>query len=211
MVLDTFFVAVDDWELDSILNAVEESGISMDSKKSLNDLAPAILYHILSSISFFRDQEIVRLFYEQPPRYVVPSWPNNTLPGLLLLLFQGNEEVRIWAERQLDNCRPLPKECFSADYRHILQAVISCLVPGAPDNSKFAYSLALLPISVFALWPGLSKLIRLMPKEIVNEHDEMRILCRSIISHLHDGGSRTFPKIVLIFYNKYACMQIFMK
>ncbi|KIJ54640.1 hypothetical protein M422DRAFT_220966 [Sphaerobolus stellatus SS14] len=202
-ILDTFFTNLEKWEVKTALKAIAEAGVTSNPDKGISDIRPAIFYHILAAPYFFEDAELLRTLGEHPPSHKsVITWPNDLPPGLLLLRFHKLDQIRTWAHHQMRACQPI--ENFSARHERVLRAVIMALisntVPAPPQENATTDPLHLyfsLPPS--ALWSGMQDLIRILPRNFATDNNQMfRILCRSVLGHLHDTGSH-FPDVLRVF------------
>ena len=208
-----FYKSFDQWELEGVLEALANSGISLhhpDSsrQRTLSDAPSAVVYNMVANLTILKDPRILSFIRSLGPSQPLPGWPTDPLPaGLLILMLDEASNVRRWARNQASRCTivPIPREKFVGSYQTAVEAVAYALSSSNPSSALSSPAFPPPPDSYLAsstspfsfasdpanLWSGFCAVLRLVPPESLSSSTHQRADLRRIVtSHLHDTGAR---------------------
>ncbi|KIJ64432.1 hypothetical protein HYDPIDRAFT_187805 [Hydnomerulius pinastri MD-312] len=205
-VIKGFYGSFDDWELKIVKEVLARAGIqngSQSNASALRNVPPAILYHAVSNLRVLRDSDVLCLLRSRPS---VSSWPSDVPPpGLLVLMFDENQDVRQWAKSLVSGCSEVPMaEChFVAGHEQALRIIYSLLAKTAVQRDPFSTSMLTIPsvdgVATLAenfsftsdpeeLWIGFCQVLRQIPTETMLKSYGGADCRRVVTGHLHDVG-----------------------
>ena len=176
------------WEKTIILACMRDKRLTSTSKSSstLNDLPPAVLCHVFTSLDVFLNAEILKVIQSSIPASSSTSLPVDPYPaGLLLLAFDNDQTSRTWARSHLRVASQLTKDQFAGHYLKVLESVAAVLSDQPPPLS-FPFSK-----DSAALWSGFGLMLRSIPSEYyTTTHGRRLEFNRTVLGHVHDNGQR---------------------
>ena len=201
-----FWTSFEEWEVQTIVDALKALGVTPESKKGL-DAAPAqLVFYILSRAKAFADPFIQQVV-SKPFKTIPLSWPIDPLPaGYVLFSMHEQSHVSSWAFDHLDQIIKaqtetdfgLAKDRLTPAHETLILVASQQLSNDLPDregltpylgmaqsiSSSFPFSLA--PENV---WKGVLPIIRLLSDESIAYFG----LHKTVLNHLHDAESRMWP------------------
>ncbi len=186
-----------------IVAVLKQSGLLPESSsstgKTLHDVPPAVVYHMLSDIQILQDQRVNAVVHACVPKGVINGWPHDVPPaGLFLLLMDEGPAVRTWAHSQIAiyTTTPMQSEHFLPMYSQTLELATAAVTSRDIHNVSDANGV---PVHSFTftqdplgLWSGYSTLLRFVPKEWFKPSGLFQVdLGHVIVSHLSATGTRS--------------------
>ena len=157
-----------------------------NSSSTLNDIPPPVLYHAFTNLDVFLNPEILEVVRSTIPAsssIILPVDPYP--PGLLLLVFDEDQNSRNWARLHLRAASQLAKDQLTDHYLKILESVATVLSNQLPSLS-FPFSK-----DQTVLWSGLSLMLRSIPSEYYpTAHGRRLEFNRIVLGHVQDNGPR---------------------
>ena len=198
-----FWKSFEEWEVQSIANALSRMGITPDSMKSLDDVPPTLVYYMFSRATIFGNPFLLQII-AKPCRLESPTWPMDPLPpGYILLALHEENHVREWSLRHLEQARSSPKHAgMSRDqlrlaHKTFLIILLQRLSGDFPNDESYQYlDIAKAIASTFPfsssledIWKSVLPISRVLSEEVITYFG----LHRTILVHLHDVEPRMLP------------------
>jgi len=195
-ILEVFYASLDQWELEFVLGGLSQLSLDSgnNSRRTLSDVQPAIVFHIFSNLHILQDSRIAQMVHALPPKNPIVAWPSDfPPPGLFYTLLDEKPEVREWAFSQIGLCKtaPMSADSFFSDYRTAIK-LISTVVSDQAGMSNIGASLPLPFIrDTSVLWSSFATILRFVPVELFRPRDSFDLdLRHAVAGHLNDTGSR---------------------
>lgn len=156
------------------------------SSSTLNDIPPAVLCHVFTNLDVFLDPEILKAIRSTIPASSSILLPVDPYPpGLLLLAFDEDQNVRTWARLHLRVASQLTKDQLAGHYLKVLESVAAVLSDKlSPLSFPFSKDRAV-------LWSGFGPMLRSIPSEYYTTTHGRRLEFNQIVlGHVHDNGQR---------------------
>ncbi|KAI5122782.1 hypothetical protein M0805_000126 [Coniferiporia weirii] len=190
-----FWTAFENFEVQTIVEALRASGITPESSKTLADAPSPLVYHILSKPASFKDSFILQVIASKPflPRAI--DWPMDPPPpGYFLLVLHEDKEIRDWAVEHTAKAKAISLDQIPNCNLDIALQVVMRRITAEHDLSKFGSQksapLAVELVSIFPfsqsqgdIWAGFASLLHLLPGETIMAMG----VHRKVIGHLHDN------------------------
>lgn len=156
------------------------------SSSTLNDIPPAVLCHLLTNLDVFLNPEILKVVHSAIPTSSSMMLPMDPCPpGILLLVFDKDENSRNWARSHLRVTSQLVKDQLCGDYLRVLESIAAVLSDRQPTLS-FPFSK-----DHAALWSGFGIVLRSIPSEYYTTAHGLQLeFNRIVLGHLHDNEPR---------------------
>ncbi|KZT12026.1 uncharacterized protein LAESUDRAFT_691154 [Laetiporus sulphureus 93-53] len=194
-VLQGFYENLDKWECHRLLDALRQSGFSSEieseSRHTLSQAPPPVVYHLLSNLQIMRDERILKLLHTACPTECFRSWPDDyPPPGLFYALLADDACLREWALQQVQRCTttPMLKESFSTPYLSALEDVART-ISGQTVQYKGHHVPMAFSQDTSILWTSFALILRLIPVEYLRPgHSSSPDVRHLVLGHLHDTG-----------------------
>ena len=191
-----FWNAFEDWEAQAAIDAIKRVGVSQESSKSLGDVPPAILYHLLSkansfTFTFVLDIIAIRQF-ELPSN--VSSWPTTPPAGVLLLALHESSEIRGWVNKHWDLSSEMDAAAMVGQHKYAIRLILERL---SRTQSTITFPFLQSDIEI---WSNMESIISCLPPSLIASTG----IPKTIVSHLRGPEKRTF------FYFASSCHDVLM-
>ena len=182
--LSIFYDAFQKFEVSFIVKHLQDHGLMDDSpasEKTLADIAPAVVYYILSDPKIMEDPKIFTSIQRHVPKHPIAGLSMAAPPvGLFMLSMAQADAVRRWAREQLAiyTVTPMPSEHFLPVHNEALLAATNAVHPGAVSCTLTLRS----PTdNADELWRAYCTCLRYIPGESIPLS-----VVSTVIAHLHD-------------------------
>lgn len=157
-----------------------------NSSSTLNDIPPAVLCHVFTNLDVFLNPEILKVVRSKIPASSSIMLPVDPYPpGLLLLVFDQDQNSRTWARSHLRVASQLAKDQLAGHYLKVLESAVAVLSDRLPSLS-FPFSK-----DQIILWSGFGLMLRSIPNEYyATAHGRQIEFNRIVLGHVHDNGPR---------------------
>ncbi|KAG8858629.1 DEAD-box type RNA helicase [Serendipita sp. 411] len=163
---------------------------------TLNDLPPAVSYHIFYNPGILSHRKIWSLACSRLPSSQIKSWPSAFPAGLILLLYQSDTISR-WSTMQMDSMPPPVSEESAPRDSHRQRALQSLLVAlanssgnGIVISDSVAFSEVFENVTSLLLWTSMPTILPLFP-------EISRIRVRIPSGALEQGGNQSLLMIII--------------
>ena len=156
------------------------------SSSTLSDIPPAVLCHVFTNLDVLLDPEILRVVRSTIPASSSIMLPVDPYPpGLLLLVFDEEQNSRTWARLHLRVASQLTKDQLCGHYLKVLESVAAVL-SNQPPPLSFPFSK-----DPGVLWSGFGLMLRSIPPEYyTTTHGRRLEFNRIVLGRVHDNGPR---------------------
>lgn len=202
--MDAFFAEFNKWELREIWNDLERSNQSdavpgIGQPRSV-DIPLGTRYRLVTNWTIFQDPRILSFLQKSVLTVASESLADYPVPpGILILLFADNTQLRTWADAQASMSAMISLELFKGAYTEATEVILRVMntshaamqaIPSAGSSIMDHLKFAPLPI----LWSAFNRFLRLIPLEWLRYTTGLPLsLRRTVLEHLRDEGPRQCP------------------
>lgn len=192
-VMNKFWIVFEEWEVEELVKAIKNAGISQQSSRSFKNLPPPIFYHLLSKAAAFKDTFVLDILAIHALPAQVTNVPTRPLPpGCLLLLLHESAVIRSWVGTHFD-----VGEEIKAVEQHglVARAISERIARGSSSSKKADPAVAIANAFPFIssqeqFWNELETVIQILPPVTVHSSG----ISKALIGHLHGtNSSRRLP------------------
>lgn len=177
-IMDKFWTAFEDWEVQSAIEAIKRAGVSLESSTPLHDVPAPVLYHLFSKPGALKYSFVLDVLATHELPQKLQSWPKSPPPGVLLLALHESSDIRQWVGKHWDLLSEFDPAAVVEQHQYAVHILLERLNGKTSDFPFIA--------SNSELWSTMDTVIRWLPRSFLITSG----VGKAVISHLHDTDAR---------------------